>query len=120
MLLYGVNVTAYTMENDLDNDYLLMYCLNENGDKEFYQFDRQDKSLQRYTGDLIDKVNADALNNTDAESEAAAKYAANLRQLAIIIAIISALCVILVMGMISVIMRKSKMKEKGSRDELDF
>lgn len=120
VLLYGVNVTAYTMENDLDNDYLLMYCLNENGDKEFYQFDRQDKSLQRYTGDLIDKVNADALNNTDAESEAAAKYAANLRQLAIIIAIISALCVILVMGMISVIMRKSKMKEKGSKDELDF
>lgn len=120
VLLYGVNVTAYTMENDLDNEYLLMYCLNENGDKEFYQFDRQDKSLQRYTGDLIDKVNADALNNNDAESQAAAKYAANLRQLAIIIAIISALCVILVMGMISIIMRKSKMKVKGSRDELDF
>ncbi len=120
VLLYGVNVTAYTMENDLDNDYLLMYCLNENGDREFYQFDRQDKSLQRYTGDLIDKVNADALNDNDTESKEAAKYAANLRQLAIIIAIISALCVILVMGMISVIMRQSKTKSKGPKDELDF
>lgn len=120
VLLYGVNITAYTMENDLDSDYLLMYCLNENGDKEFYQFDRQDKSLQRYTGSLIDKVNEGASNDTDAVSAATAKYEANLRQLAIIIAIISALCVLLVMGMISVIMRKSKSSGRGSREELDF
>lgn len=119
VLLYGVNVTAYTMENDLDSDYLLMYCLNSNGDKEFYQFDRQDKSLQRYTGDLIDKVNAEAANNSSTESKAAAEYESNLRQLAIIIAIISALCVILVMGMISIIMRQSRLR-KGPGDELDF
>jgi len=120
VLLYGVNVTAYTIESDLDNEYLLMYCMNESGDKQFYQYDRQEKSLQRYTGELIDKVNANASDGNGSENMNAKQYQSNLRQMAIIIAVLAALCVMLVMAVINIVLKQSKRKNVRTRDELDF
>lgn len=120
VLLYGVNVTAYTIESDLDNEYLLMYCMNESGDKQFYQYDRQEKSLQRYTGELIDKVNANASDGNGSENMNAKQYQSNLRQMAIIIAVLSALCVMLVLAVINIVLKQSKRKNVRTRDELDF
>ncbi len=119
VLLYGVNVTAYTMSNDLENDFLIIYCMNENGDKEFYQFDRQEKSLQRYTGDLIDRVNSGTSDAGD-EGMNAQIYSKNLRQMAIIIAILAALCVFLVMALINVTLRKYRKRTDTRYDEIDF
>lgn len=120
VLLYGVNVTAYTIESDLDNEYLLMYCMNESGDKQFYQYDRQEKSLQRYTGELIDKVNANASDGNGSENMNAKQYQSNLRQMAIIIAVLAALCVMLVLAVINIVLKQSKRKNVRTRDELDF
>lgn len=45
-----VTITAYTIRNDLDNDYMLIYCKNvDTGDIGFYQYDRVEHTLQRYT-----------------------------------------------------------------------
>lgn len=120
VLLYGINVTAYTIENDLDNEYLLMYCMNESGDKQFYQYDRQEKSLQRYTGGLVDKVNENASDGNDSENMNAKQYKSNLRQMAIIIAVLAALCVMLVLAVINIVLKQSKIKNGRTRDELDF
>ena len=119
VLLYGVNVTAYTMANDLENDILIMYCMNENGDKEFYQFDRQEKSIQRYTGDLIDRVNSGNLGSGDGDINAQI-YSKNLRQMAIIVAVLAALCVFLVIALINVTLRKIKKGSDGMYDDIDF
>lgn len=121
VLLYGINVTAYTMENDLDNDFLIMYCENEMGDRDFYLFDRQEKSLQRYFGDLIDRVNKSAEDGTGIVSnETAAKYEKNLQQMAIIIALLAAVCVLLILAMISMTLKKIKNKSNDIADEMDF
>ncbi len=120
VLLYGINVTAYTIEDDLDNEYLLMYCMNESGDTQFYQYDRQEKSLQRYTGGLVDKVNQDALNGSGDGDMNAKQYESNLRQMAIIIAVLAALCVLLVLAIINIILRQTRMKNGRTRDEFDY
>lgn len=44
----GISIVVYTPENNLDTDYLLLYCRNENGDTGFYQYDRVENTLQRY------------------------------------------------------------------------
>ena len=56
----GIRVPAFTMENDLDNNYLLMYLKGPTGADGIYQYDRTEKTLQRYTGTMIDKVNKSA------------------------------------------------------------
>lgn len=120
VLLYGVNVTAYTASSNLDSDYLLMYCKNENGDCEFYQFDRQEKTLQRYTGDLIDKINATEGTSIDASVMTSNEYKENLSQMAIIIAMLVGFCVLLIIAMISILLKQVKSKSKRIEDELDF
>ncbi len=114
VLLYGVNVTAYTMENDLENDYLLIYGVNPNGDKSFYQYDRVEKTLQRYSGDLIERVNQSAVSSKQQTTD---EYNSNLNQLAIIIAVVSAICVLLLIAMIKM---ATKMRGIADFDDLNL
>ncbi len=53
----GQNVSAYTIANDLDNNYLLMYLKTASTKPKLYQFDREEKTLQRYTGTMTKKIN---------------------------------------------------------------
>lgn len=55
--LEGITVPAYTIENDLDGNYLLLYLKGPSGKPYLYQYDRQEKTLQRYTGSMTEKVN---------------------------------------------------------------
>ena len=121
VLLYGVDVTAYTVANKLDSDYLLMYCRNANGDCDFYQFDRQEKTLQRYTGAMIDKINATAGSDSVNEEVMTSKeYKSNLNQMAIIIAALVAVSVLFLIIIISLLLKTFKLKSKKTDDELDF
>lgn len=121
VLLYGVDVTAYTVANKLDSDYLLMYCRNANGDCDFYQFDRQEKTLQRYTGAMIDKINVTAGSDSVNEEVMTSKeYKSNLNQMAIIIAALVAVSVLFLIIIISLLLKTFKLKSKKTDDELDF
>lgn len=42
------NVKAYTTTNNLQNEFVLLYLTNENGETGFYQYDRVEKTLQRF------------------------------------------------------------------------
>ena len=55
--LNGIRVPAFTMEQDLDNNYLLLYLKGPAGNSTFYQYDREEKTLQRYTGTMTERVN---------------------------------------------------------------
>lgn len=69
---------------------------------------------------LIDKVNANASDGNGSENMNAKQYQSNLRQMAIIIAVLAALCVMLVMAVINIVLKQSKRKNVRTRDELDF
>lgn len=56
----GFSIPAFTMENDLDNNYLLLYLKGPAGEGGIYQYDRAEQTLQRYTGNMIDKINKSA------------------------------------------------------------
>jgi len=52
LILYGVSVPAYTLTSDQNSDYFLIYCRNSAGEEGFYQYDRTEKTMQRYTGSI--------------------------------------------------------------------
>ncbi len=56
-----VTIVAFTPKDNLGSDYLLLYCMNDKGDKGFYQYDRIENTLQRYNG----KQNYNELENLD-------------------------------------------------------
>lgn len=111
--LEGRSVPAYTMENDLENNYLLMYLKGAGGEPTLYQYDRQEKTLQRYTGTMVQKVNQGG--NVAEEVEAipnAWLYAAIIGLMVIVLALL-----IIILNMV---LRRKVGKGKRELDDLDF
>lgn len=57
IVLDGVSVSAFTMEEELDSNYLLLYLKGPSGERGLYQYDREEKTLQRYTGTMVERIN---------------------------------------------------------------
>ena len=57
IVLDGVSVPAFTLEEDLDSNYLLLYLRGPSGERGLYQYDREEKTLQRYTGNMVERIN---------------------------------------------------------------
>lgn len=55
--LEGISIPAFTMEHDLDNNYLLLYLKGVTGERALYQYDRTEQTIQKYTGTMIERVN---------------------------------------------------------------
>ena len=108
--LNGVSVPAFTMENDLDNNYLILYLKGPSGEATFYQFDRQEKTLQRYTGSMIEKINKSAGQKESRTSLSLSNY--------VLLGIITGL-VILVLCML-IAMLKMAIRKKESKKDTDF
>lgn len=106
-----ITITAYTIQNDYDNDYMLVYCQNvKTKDTGFYQYDRVERTLQRYTGTI-----ANANNTSAAIKETSAFTQGQKMTVALVISILAALVIILLILLI-----KSFIKIKGLRaDEID-
>lgn len=107
LILYGNSVTAYSKTVN-QNEILLLYAKNENGDKNFYRYDKDEKTLQRF------RITDSSLDNSAKTVMNTNKYNEKVNQLSLIIAILSALCALLVIGMIKLVL-----KLKGLNDELD-
>lgn len=58
--LNGISIPAFTMEHDLDNNYLLLYLKGGTGESALYQYDRTEQTIQKYTGTMIERVNKGA------------------------------------------------------------
>lgn len=62
-------ITAYITSSDLENEFVLLYLTNESGETDFYQYDRIEKTIQRFeqgnSYDAEDPLNED---NTSAVS----------------------------------------------------
>ncbi len=62
--LNGQSITAYTPTDDLDSNYLLMYLKGSGQNKaEFYQYDRTERTLQKYTGGSVTEQRGEILGS---------------------------------------------------------
>lgn len=111
--LEGRSVPAYTMENDLENNYLLMYLKGAGGEPTLYQYDRQEKTLQRYTGTMVQKVNQGG--NVADEVEVVPNAWLYAAIIALMVVVLALLIIIL-----NMVLRRKVGKGKRELDDLDF
>ncbi len=111
--LEGISVPAYTMKNDLDNNYLLMYLQGVGSSPMLYQYDRQEKTLQRYTGTMIQKVNQGG--NVAEEQEEIPNMWLYAAIVGLLILVLALLIVIL-----NMVLKRKIGKGKRELDDLDF
>ncbi len=115
--LDGVEIPAYTMESDMDNNYLLLYLKGPNEEKAVYQYDRSEKTLQRYTGDMIQRVNKRVGKTKESKADDT-----KVRQTVLLIVIIVMVVIILCMLMyiLKLIGKNRSLKKDSQYDDLDF
>lgn len=111
--LEGKTVTAYTMANDLDNNYLLMYLKGASGKPTLYQYDRQEKTLQRYTGTMTQKVN----QGGNVANNATIKPSTWLYG---VIVGLSVLIIALLIVILNMVLKRKLGKGKKELDDTDF
>lgn len=113
--LEGKSVTAYTMENDLDNNYLLMYLKGTGAEPVLYQYDRMERTVQRYTGTMTQKVNKGG--NVAQEKELIPKTGAWLYAVLVSMAVIILILLIVILNMV---LRRKLGRGKRELDDMDF
>lgn len=102
LVLGGIKVNAYTLEKDSENDFVLLYARNQEGEANFYQYDRVEKTMQRYEETLI-KSTGSTQNVTTVTEDA---YQGKLERLMIIIVILGAVAALFLLGMIKLYLSK--------------
>lgn len=101
LILYGVTVTGYTLENDLENDFILMYAKKKGEEPQFYQYDRAEKTMQRFSG-MISSSGSTKIVVGEGEKELSIdEYNQKVQKLSIIVGISAALVILFALGMLS-------------------
>lgn len=99
LIIDGNSLTAYTLESDLENDFLLFYGKLETGKEGFYFYDRVDKTLQRYSGNPY--LHTDR-NMTVIDENT---YGKKVFRMKIAVGVLSGLLVAALIGLITVILK---------------
>ena len=100
LILDDVTVTAYTLKNALDSDFLLLYARNEAGETGFYQYDRVEETLQRYT--KTREGNKVVMSGDLMQSD---EYKAKLTTMGILLAVLGSVCIILSVALIRIYLK---------------
>lgn len=103
LILYGVNVPAYTLKNNLEADFLLLYAVNENGEAGFYQYDRIEKTMQRYSGTILEDNHSKVVSGKITNVE---QYNQKVQQLSAIIAVLAGIIALLLIGIIRLFLKQ--------------
>lgn len=96
IIVNEITIDAYTPEDDLESEYLLLYAKNEEGDLGLYQYDRVEKTIQRYTGNNNSSKKM-IMSDEIIHSE---EYKDKLTTMAIIIAILGAITITMSIALI--------------------
>lgn len=108
IIISGISIDVYA--SDLDGDFLLIYAENELGQAGFYRYDKVEKTMQRYVEEHVPTY--EPVDNIDEDINKSKEYRSNLNKMAIIIALLSALCVLLMILSI-----RLYMKARGFKDD---
>ena len=110
VVLSGVTLPAFTMEHDLDNNYLLLYLKPKGRDAALYQYDRTEQTIQKYTGTMVERVN----KGETADDSGSFPISTTVLMAVIIVLIVTVLS--LLIAMLKMAMKRRDKKGK----ELDF
>lgn len=112
LIISDIAFNAYVPVKDEDSDFLLIYAENEFGETGFYQYDRIEKTLQRYH---TNNAAIDTPASTDASSQQDnGEDNERLNKAVIVIAALSVLCGLLTVAAVGLLfkLRSSKRDEK--------
>lgn len=117
--LNGITVPVFAVEQNLDNNYLLLYLKGPSGESGWYQYDREEKTLQRYTGAMTERV------NRGTEHGGMASLSTYVLVGIIVVLIVLLLCMLIVMLKMASNRKKAMSltdREKAGKewDDLDF
>ncbi|MBO4506592.1 MAG: cadherin-like beta sandwich domain-containing protein [Lachnospiraceae bacterium] len=118
ILISRHSVTAYSPTEDLSSDFLLLILSKNGGAPELYSFDRVEKTLQRYSSEnkstvINSKTSSGYAKLEDAEQVAA--YEKSLHSLTLVIAILSGVCMLLLILTIRLAMKSREKKSAPAR-----
>lgn len=112
-IISDVSIDAYYPENDMENDFFLIYAENGLGDKGFYSYDRIEKTLQRF---VEDKKAIGNIVVPEADDVMTSKqYKENLTKAGIVIAVLTIACAALIIGLIHLYLKKNNKKSSRKR-----
>lgn len=110
--LNGISVPVFAVEKNPDSNYLLLYLKGPSGKSDWYQYDREEKTLQRYTGVLTERVN-----------KALAEEGEFSLSLSVLVGIIIGLIVLILcmlIAMLKMAVNRKKEKNISQQENLDF
>ncbi len=110
ILISGHTVTAYSPTEDLSSDFLLLVLSWNGGAPELYSFDRVEKTIQRYSSAKGGNTIGNTVSgySTLDEQELVAGYEKSLSSLTLVIAILSGLCMLLLILTIRMALKSRK------------
>ena len=110
LIISDLSVTAFYPQGDMESEFLLIYAENQMGEAGFYRYDRIERTLQRYTGE--EKITVEETPQTEGEDRITyEKYRANLTQAAIVIALLSAFCILFLVICVRLFLKAKGYKE---------
>lgn len=107
IVINSQNITAYVPVDSVENEFLLIYAMNDNGEKGFYRYDRIEGTMQRYVEETPNSHIEETVQSSEREG-----YDKKLNQLSLIIAGLSAFSVLVI-----IIAIRLFMKNRGYKDE---
>lgn len=88
LILSGITVMAFLPENNEESEFILLYAMNDRQETGFYQYDRVEKTMQRYVpGSLI--INQSGADSTENDISSAGKVSP-AKSVAVIILLVAA------------------------------
>lgn len=109
IFIAGISIPAYLPINNQESEFVLLYAKNELEETGFYRYDRVEKTMLRYVPDstlLKDQTSS----QTAEDNSSNAKYNSNMKKVAIVIALMSALSGLLAFVVISLLLKMKRRK----------
>lgn len=110
LTISNITIQAYLPVNNEGSEFVLIYATNEFGDSGFYQYDRIEKTLQRYVPDNL-------IINSNSSLDATGNHSGDdhLTAAVVVIALLSGFCTIMIFVTIRMFFKLKGYKE----DDLD-
>lgn len=113
LIISDTEINAYVPEKNDASDFLLIYAKNESGETGFYQYDRVEKTLQRYQPSSAD-ITAPTDADSSVEADARAEYNEKINKAVIVIAILGVVSGLLMFSTIGLILKLRRYKRDNT------
>ncbi len=107
MIISGISVTAFEPKDAMVSNFYLIYAKNASGEAGFYQYDKIEKTLQRFVSVTSDQTSS---SDTSESSMDTKDYKSNLSKAAVVIALLTVICASLVFVIVRMYIKSKKRK----------